>query len=169
MGWNTSAVFVETTDPAEALDGVGLTGLRVTEENVPWDTATSGMEVGFVFTARSGAWTQIWDPELRVVGGLIGSAPTLDTTSRVLAVVFSSVSSTYGFAWFEGGQLVRRVVYVDGAVAEQAGDLLPVEATMEFPEWGPDEDFVFEVVKTLTEYDDSDPAAPYRRHELPDW
>ncbi|MFD0556887.1 hypothetical protein FB566_2140 [Stackebrandtia endophytica] len=167
MGWNTTAVFVENTDPTAALAGVGLTDLRVTEENVPFDTATSKMEAGFVFTAQSGAWTEIWDPELRAVGRLIGAEPTIETTHRVLAVVFSSVASTYGFAWFEAGQLVRRVVYADGEVVDQAGDPLPMEATMEFPSWGPDEDFVFEVVKTLTDCD-VDYSTTYRRHELPE-
>ena len=100
-----------------------------------------------LYAAQTGRWTQVWDPSMRYAMG-IGQAAAADRENiaagtRVLAVIFSSVSTTYGFELFDDGVPTRSVVYADGEAVVESGEPLPVESTLALPSWGPDEDFVW--------------------------
>jgi hypothetical protein len=56
----------------------------------------------------------------------------------------------YGFAYFVDGDLRRQIIYNEGEIALEEGDPLPVETTMEFPSWGPDEEFIWAVIHAIT-------------------
>ncbi|GAA4904091.1 hypothetical protein LX16_3729 [Stackebrandtia albiflava] len=163
MGWNTGAAFVSSVTEEVALTAVGLTSDPA--EWVSADEATGAFATDVVFTSRCGDWTEIWDPELRVTARMLEKSTPVHS-GGLLAVVLSSVSSTYGFAWFQNGEAVRRAVFQDGEPVVSAGAALPVEAEIPIPSWGPDEDYVFAVVRKLTGWD-YDPDRRYRRHALP--
>jgi hypothetical protein len=143
MGWNTSALFIQGASTADAVavlgaatpaDGGGLVGA---------DEATGGLADGVLFAAETGGWAQVWDPSMQL-------APTCEPPGNALTVVFSSVASTYAFALFTAGEVVRELVHVDGEPVVDTGTPLPVEASVKFPSWGPDEDFLWAVIEAVT-------------------
>jgi hypothetical protein len=142
MGWNTSALFVRGLDPDAAVDLVGSGAFAPTGEQVTADEATSG-SAGVLFAASIGGWTQVWDPSMRFI--LVCEPP-----GAALSVMFSSVASTYAFTRFEAGAEVRQWVYSEGEFLVDEGAALPVEAGAQFPEWGPDEDFLWTVIEAET-------------------
>jgi len=73
--------------------------------------------------------------------------------ASLMAVVWSSVTSRYGFRFYENGALVRAVRYDHGEVASEEGDALPEEDDIEIPSWGPDEDWAFTIIERLTAID----------------
>ncbi|MFF3866770.1 hypothetical protein [Micromonospora sp. NPDC001898] len=156
MGWNTSAVFVAGHDPLAMLTSAAT----ATGEEVHGDEATSGLRHGVVYTARTGQWHELWDPSLVYV------TTEIDLTGRrALSVVFSSVSSSYGFTYHDGHTLARRLVYADGEPVVNEGAPLPVEQGLTFPEWGPDEDFVWAVIDDITGIT-FDPDRRYQVHQV---
>jgi hypothetical protein len=44
-------------------------------------------------------------------------------------------------------------LYDSGEIAEEVGEMLEQERGIEFPEWGPDEDYVFSMIERLTGID----------------
>ncbi|MEU0556474.1 hypothetical protein [Dactylosporangium sp. NPDC006015] len=142
MGWNTSALFVRG---ASAADAVGLLASPAVAEGapVPADEATSGLADGVLFAAETGGWAQVWDPSMAL-------APACDPPGDALSVIFSSVASTYAFTLSSGGEVVRQLVHADGEAVVDVGAPLPVEATVEIPSWGPDEDFLWAVIEAVT-------------------
>lgn len=141
MGWNTSAIFVDSHDPLT----LASAATRATGEQVGADTATSGRMRGFLYTARTGPWHELWDPSLEHVLTM----PDLGG-HRGLSVIFSSVSSSYGFSLYDERGLVRKIIYSDGEPVAEDGAPLAVEARLEFPSWGPDEDFLWAVIEDVT-------------------
>ncbi len=159
MGWNTSALFVQGVSAAEAVAVLAASAaLDPGDRLVGADEATSGLPDGVLFAAETGGWAQVWDPSMEL-------APASQPDGTALAVVFSSVASSYAFTLFAGGEVVRELVYVDGAPVIDNGAPLPVEATVEFPSWGPDEDFVWAVIEAVTGtgYPDAVPFQTWRR------
>ncbi|UWP79018.1 hypothetical protein [Dactylosporangium fulvum] len=77
-------------------------------------------------------------------------APACRPPAAGLSVVFSSVASTYAFTLFEGGAETRQFVSSEGETVVDEGTPLPVEAGVEIPEWGPDEDFIWAVIEAVT-------------------
>lgn len=154
MGWNTTALFVRDRSADDLIgflpDAVGhvLDGRRVTA-----DQAWSFSPGERVYVAETAGWGQLWDPEGRFVADVEGRSGTLKGT-RALAVLFSSVTSTYAFWLFDDGALVRRVCYVNGEPSDVLGGIvgepLPVEGRVEIPSWGPDEDFLWSVISDVT-------------------
>ncbi|GAA3204803.1 hypothetical protein ACFO1B_55830 [Dactylosporangium siamense] len=157
MGWNTSALFVQGSSTAEA---VALLAAAQLEPGrlVGADEATSGLADGVLFAAEAGGWVQVWDPAMEF-------APICEPPGTALTVVFASVASSYAFTLFEDGEVVRELVYADAEPVVDAGTPLPVEATVEIPSWGPDEDFVWAVIEAVTGtgYQDSQQFEVWRR------
>ncbi|WP_433181399.1 hypothetical protein [Actinoallomurus sp. CA-150999] len=111
-----------------------------------------------VYLAETAGWSQMWDPEGRFAGKVEGwlDRSELDTLkgTRALAVLFSSVMSTYAFWLFDDGGLVRHVCYENGqssnVLGGTVGEPLPIEDQVEIPSWGPDEDFLWSVIANVT-------------------
>jgi hypothetical protein len=155
MGWNTSALFIKNRTADEALSflpdvfAYEPAGLRVSAEE-----AMSGSPRGRIYLRTSGGWCELWDPDQRFaprVEDIIeidGSGILAGTTA--LAVLFSSVLSTYGFWLFEDGKLVRHAVFDSGKPVAAYGTPLPVESELEIPSWGHDEEFVWAVISAVT-------------------
>ncbi|MET7427256.1 hypothetical protein [Dactylosporangium sp. NPDC005555] len=141
MGWNTSALFVKgvSADAAVAL----LTPATPGPGQVGADEATGGLATGVFFAAETGGWAQVWDPSMEL-------APACDPPGDALAVMFSSVASSYAYTLFTAGEVTRRLVYADAVPVVDAGTPLPVESAVEIPSWGPDEDFVWAVIEAVT-------------------
>ncbi|MFI5937903.1 hypothetical protein [Actinoplanes sp. NPDC051494] len=128
--------------------------LAITEfsgELVAAEQATSAHEPEALYAADPGGWAQVWNPMMDLV---MGWEPT--DRADALVVFFSSVSSTYGFTLFTEGERTRHYVYAEGAVVEDEGTPLPVEAEIALPSWGPDEDFLWSIITAVTglRYDD---------------
>lgn len=140
MGWNTSALFVRGLDPDAAVSLLGA--FARTPETVSADQATSGA-LDEVLFASPGAWTAVWDPSMTL-------APVCLPPGSGLSVIFSSVASTYAFTLVEAGAEVREWVCSEGELAVDEGAPLPVEATVDLPSWGPDEDFLWTVIESVT-------------------
>ena len=157
MGWNTSALFVHGGTAAEAVAVLSGTARRHGDP-VTADEATSGLPEGVLFAAQVGGWAQVWDPSLELVA-------TCQPPGDALTVVFAGVSSSYAFTLFAGGEIVREVVYADTEAVIDNGPPLPVEATVDIPSWGPDEDFVWAVIEAVTGtgYPESTLFQPWRR------
>ncbi|GAB3825074.1 hypothetical protein ACFPIJ_64040 [Dactylosporangium cerinum] len=157
MGWNTSALFVQGSSTAETVALLAAARLDPAQL-VGADEATSGLADGVLFAAEVGGWTQVWDPSMVL-------APACDPPGTALAVIFSSVASTYAFTLFADGEVVRELVYADAEPVVDTGTPLPVEATVEIPSWGPDEDFVWAVIEAVTGtgYQDSQRFEVWRR------
>jgi hypothetical protein len=157
MGWNTSAMFVQGSSTAETVALLAAAHLDPGQLVGP-DEATSGRTEGVLFAAEVGGWAQVWDPSMELV-------PVCEPPGTALTVVFSSVASSYAFTLFAGGEVVRQLVYSDAEPVVDTGTPLPVEATVEIPSWGPDEDFVWAVIEAVTgtDYQDSQRFEVWRR------
>ncbi|MFG1998337.1 hypothetical protein ACGFNU_04230 [Spirillospora sp. NPDC048911] len=155
MGWNTSALFVRDRSVAEVVDGLRDAGnWQATGERVPADEASTQSAGGRLYLAENGGWCH-WDPDQRLVLDIdrllgLGSLGALKGT-RALALLFSSVSSTYGLWVFDDGVLVRSAIHHEGEMVQEFGDPLPVESRLEVPSWGPDEDFLWGVFQEVTD------------------
>jgi len=143
MGWNTSAMFVHGMGPDEAVGLIGTGVFAATGEWVAMERATSGLQDGTLFAAEAGGWAQVWDPSMTF-------APVCKPPGAGLAVVFSSVASTYAFTLFDGGVEVRQWVSSDGDLVIDEGTPLAAEAGVDIPAWGPDEDFLWTVIEAVT-------------------
>ena len=143
MGWNTSVLFRQGVTADEAVDDLAIT--EFSGELVAAEQATSALKPDALYAAESGGWAQVWNPMMDVVMGWEPTDP-----GGALVVFFSSVSSTYGFTLFTDGERTRHYVYADGAVAEDEGTPLPVEAEIALPSWGPDEDFLWSIITAVT-------------------
>jgi hypothetical protein len=159
MGWNTTALFVRgrSVDDLvgclpDVVDYVLHDRQSIAEE------AWSGSPGERVYLAETAGWTQIWDPEGRIAGKVEGwlergDLGTLKGT-QALAVLFSSVMSTYAFWLFDDSGLVRHICYESGVSSNVLGGIvgepLPIEGQVEIPSWGHDEDFVWSVIKNVT-------------------
>ncbi|MEV4517345.1 hypothetical protein AB0K00_51380 [Dactylosporangium sp. NPDC049525] len=143
MGWNTSALFIQNASTADAVAVLTPTALARDGRLVGVDEATSGLADGVLFAAETGGWAQVWDPSMEL-------ALACEPPGNALTVVFSSVTSSYAFTLFTAGEVVRELVYVDGDPVVDTGTPLPVEASVEFPSWGPDEDFLWTIIEAVT-------------------
>ncbi|TDD08023.1 DUF6928 family protein [Nonomuraea diastatica] len=105
------------------------------------------------FAERDG-WCHMWDTDQRIsidVGNLLESgALTALKGTRALAVLFSSVSSIYGFWLWDDGELARGVVFHNGEPVVDDGEPLPAESRADISSWGPDEDFLWAVINDVT-------------------
>ena len=150
MGWNTSALFVQGSPRLGngRTAGHGAPGPRPGSGPGPGPAGWSGRtrrpraRGGVLFAAEVGGWTQVWDPSMEL-------APACSPPGNALTVVFSSVASSYAYTLFAGGEPCGRLVYAD-ANASRHRHPLPVESTVEIPSWGPDEDFVWAVIESVT-------------------
>ncbi|MFI0453979.1 hypothetical protein [Actinomadura sp. 6N118] len=155
MGWNTSALFVRGRSVAEVVDGLPDAGnWQATGERVSADAASSQSPGGRLYLSEGGGWCHLWDPDQRLVLDVdrlldLGSLGALKGT-RALALLFSSVSSTYGLWLHDDRALTRNVVYHNGEIVQESGDPLPYESRIEMPSWGPDEDFLWGVFEDVT-------------------
>jgi len=165
MGWNTSALFVRDRSVGEVLDLLpDVFGYDPTGEKLPADHAWSSSPGQRLYLSDEGGWCQLWDPDQRIpprVGGLIEmDGPGALKGTRALAVVFSSVTSTYALWLYDDASLVRHVCFKDGEPAPVFGDFvggpLPIEDQIEVPSWGPDEDFLWSVIRAVTRCDADD-------------
>jgi hypothetical protein len=141
MGWNVGALFVKGLTAAEAVAALGPA--RPLGRVVEADEATSG-STGDVYATVAGGWAQAWTPSIDL---LFEYEPGEESA---LTVLFGSVSSIYGFTYYEDGEFLRQVIYSDGEAEVDEGQPLPVEGTMTIAEWGPDEDFVWKVIESVT-------------------
>ncbi len=136
------ALYLSGLTPAETVAQVAPA--KPTGRTVDADEAMSGQRDEFVYAASANGWGQVWTPLLDLVEDY-----EPEEGSALLAM-FTSVSNVYGFRYFEDGQFRRQIIYMDGEVVLEEGEPLPVEASITFPDWGPDEDFVWEVAGSVT-------------------
>lgn len=150
MGWNTSALFVESPRQV-VLEAIASLG-SLTDRELHYTEATLGALAPAMAIAELDGWTELWDPscDLPLSPAHEPLRKALSRNGRALAVFWSSVTSQYGFWLYERGQLVRAVRYDHGEVAEQEGSPLAAEADIELPSWGMDEDWAFTIVERLT-------------------
>ncbi|MFB7718468.1 DUF6461 domain-containing protein [Nocardia sp. NPDC056100] len=140
MGWKVNGLIVEGTVDAARLPGrPHETGETVAIDGVYERHCDYGIAV-------VGGWTFIADPEF-LVSFNDEAAQALSVGGRALAWVTNSVASLHGFAWYVDGVAIRRIMYAEGAIADESGEPLPAEALV--PEPG-DEDYVFEMMARLT-------------------
>lgn len=155
MGWNTTALFVRGRSIDELIDTLPDVVDYVPQDvPVSAEQATSGSPGDRIYLAETAEWCQLWDPDARIAGSAVGWLDSGELQSlkgtQALAVVFSSVTSMYGFWLLDDGRLTRHVLYENGDPAESFGERLPIEGRIDIPSWGPDEDFLWSVVKDVT-------------------
>jgi hypothetical protein len=155
MGWNTSALFVRDRSIDDVLGFLpDVFEYEPTRKELTADYAWSSSPGRCLYLADEGGWCQLWDPDQRIpprVGDLIEmDGPGALKGTQALAVVFSSVMSTYALWLYDDANLVRHICFMDGEPAEVFGEPLPVEAQIEIPSWGPDEDFLWSVIRAVT-------------------
>lgn len=143
MGWTANGLLVEGTVDLARLPG----HTEDSGENVDLGQAFS-RPVDYAVAVIDG-WTSILDPHLLLTFD-DDAVLALAGDRRALAYAAHSVSDTYGFTWYSGGQPLRRVIYSAGEIADETGGVLPEEARLE-P--GIDEDFVFDIIAGLTGLD----------------
>jgi len=150
MGWNTSALFVEAPRQV-VLDAIASLA-KLTEHELHFTEASLGKLAPKMAIAELEGWTELWDPtfEISLSPAHEPLRRALSLHGRVLAVLWSSVASQYGFWLYERGSLVRAVRYDHGEVADQQGAPLPQEADIELPSWGMDEDWAFTILERIT-------------------
>ncbi|MFG1947372.1 hypothetical protein [Nonomuraea sp. NPDC048826] len=146
MGWNTSALFVRDRSIEEVAGCLADAAYAPGHDRASADQAWSGRPGRRLYLAESGGWCQLWDPDQRIPFEI----ESFLKGTRVLAVVFAGVSSVYGFWLYDDGELVRGSVLENGEPVVDLGEPLPVEARVRIPEWGPDEDFLWEVIGDVT-------------------
>jgi hypothetical protein len=155
MGWNTSALFVEGREPDTVLRFFPDVFEYVdTGDRVTADAAWSASPGERLYVAKTGDYCQVWDPDQRFVPRIENMFESAGTRrlfgTRVLALAFSSVTSTYGFWLYDDANLVRRVHFESGKELEPLGEPLPCEADAKLPDWGHDEDFLWHIARSLT-------------------
>jgi hypothetical protein len=143
VGWNTGVLFVRGLTTAEAV--ASLAEAETVGHTVEADVATSGAPADEAYAAVSGGWAQVWTTSIDL---LEDYEPEDDETA--LFGLFGSVSGIFGFRYFEDGEFRRQLLFSEGATVLDQGEPLPVEATTTFPDWGPDEDFVWSVIESVT-------------------
>ncbi|MFI0446949.1 hypothetical protein [Actinomadura sp. 6N118] len=155
MGWNTSALFVRgrSIDEVEA-SLPDVVDYVPTEEQVSADHAWSQSPGQRLYLAETDGWCQLWDPDQRLPPN-VDRWLTLDALgalkgTQALAVLLSSVMSTYALWLYDDCELVRHVSFVNGEPTTEIGASLQVESGIDVPSWGPDEDFVWAVIKDVT-------------------
>lgn len=158
MGWNTSALYLHGSTAEQAV--ASLAPAVPTGEWVGPDEATGGLRPDALFAADRDGWAEVWNPAMDLVPVYRPAGP-----ATALAVMFSSVASTYGFTLHAGHAVRRQYVVSEGEVVADAGEPLPVEASVEVPSWGPDEDFLWAVIAAVTgiRYDET---VRYRAYQL---
>ena len=159
MGWNTTALFVRDRSVDELVASLpDVLDYVLDGEQVSADQAWSFSPSERVYLAETDGWVQMWDPEGRFAGKVEdwqdgGSFGVLKGT-LALAVLFSSVMSTYAFFLFDDGGVVRPSCYQNGEPSDvlggTVGEPLPIENQVEIPSWGPDEDFLWSVIADVT-------------------
>jgi len=156
MGWNTSALFVKDRTADQVLSFLpDVFAYEPRGQQVSAEEAMSGSPRGRICLTTSEGWCQLWDPDQRFAPrveamiGMDGSGILAGTTA--LAVLFSSVLSTYGFWLFEDGKLIRHAMFDTGKPVAEYGTPLPVEGEVDVPSWGHDEDFIWSVITAVTD------------------
>ncbi|WP_405111236.1 hypothetical protein OG559_01180 [Micromonospora sp. NBC_01405] len=152
MGWNTAALFVHKLPAAEVLAALpSRYATEPTGDSVQADGATASFPGDRLYTAERDQWCQVWDPNSLIAFEVddLSTRGALANT-RVLAVLFASVSSSYAFWLYDHGSLARHVFFADGAPVAESGAPLPVEGEVSLPVWGPDEDFLWAVIREVT-------------------
>lgn len=140
MGWTANGLLVEGTIDAARLPGhPGDSGETV-------DLAQAFSRPVDYAVAEVDGWTSILDPHILVTFD-DDAVLALSGTRRALAYAAHSVSDTYGFGWYSGGQPIRRIIYSAGELADETGGVLPDEARLEADI---DEDFIFDIIANLT-------------------
>lgn len=155
MGWNTSALFIEAQRQV-VLDAIA-SHCEPTERELDFTEASRQQLAPELAIAELDGWTELWNPsgELVVASAAEALRRSLSRKRRVLAVTWSSVTSQYGFRFYENGALVRAVHYDHGEPCEEEGERLPEEDGIELPSWGPDEDWAFTIIERLTAIDNA--------------
>ncbi|GAA2700600.1 hypothetical protein [Nonomuraea recticatena] len=159
MGWNTTALFVHDRSVDDLVDSLAdVVSCLKDDQQVTADQAWSFSPGDRVYIVETAGWAQMWDPDGWFAGNVKGwldrgGLGALKGT-QALAVQFSSVMSTYAFWLFDDGELVRHVCYENGEPSNILGGIvgepLSIEDQVEFPSWGPDEDFLWSVIENVT-------------------
>ncbi|MFB4273175.1 hypothetical protein [Nonomuraea sp. GTA35] len=160
MGWNTSALFVRDRSIEDVLGFLpDVFEYKPTRKELTAEYAWSSSPGQCLYLADEGGWCQLWDPDQRIptrVGDLVEmDGPGVLKDTQALAVVFSSVKSTYALWLYEDAHLVRFICFMDGEPVEVFGEPLPIEVQIEVPSWGPDEDFLRSVIRAVTGLNDN--------------
>ncbi|MFB7867890.1 hypothetical protein [Streptomyces sp. NPDC056069] len=162
MGWNTSALFVRDRSSEDVLGFLpDVLEYTPTGEEVAAESAWAGSPGQRLHLSDEGDWCQLWDPDQRFpprVGLRIErDGPGTLQVTQALAVLFSSITSTYALWLYDEGTLVRHISFRDGEPAQVFGavvaDPLPAEVRAEIPSWGPDEDYLWNVIEAVTGLD----------------
>ncbi|GLU48812.1 hypothetical protein [Nocardiopsis ansamitocini] len=155
MGWNTAVLFVRDRSFEDVLTIVDA-ATAVAGAQVGEDEAISGSSFDEVYLGRDGRWTVLWDPnQIHVLEAVGQASPGIPPAcavpgTSVLAAVFSSVSGIYGFWLYDDAEAVRHTMFQDGAPIKDLGRPLDVEVGQPVPDWGPDEDYLWAVITSVT-------------------
>ena len=156
MGWNSSAIWIEDRTREDLLGLLpDIFSFTPTGRMVSFDEATTSRFAPNLAVARVGNWQALWNPDMRFVERIEvlledRYAARIASGTRVLAILFSSVTSTYAFWLFEDARLVRAAVFETGEATRDEGEPLPCEADAPVPSWGHDEGYLFHLVDNLT-------------------
>jgi hypothetical protein len=154
MGWNTSALFIFERSTEDLINFLPDVFDYTATAEVDGEQAMSGSPGGRIYVAHNGAWCEMWDPDERFpprVDAMIEQdGERILRHTRALAVLFSSVTSTYGLWLYDDGRLGRHAMYESGDLVASLGEALPIEAELPIPTWGPDEAFLWGVIEHVT-------------------
>lgn len=171
MGYNTAFLMVEGVTAAGAsglldalFDAADLFAPAANEadlDGVDFEAASSQFLHPNLALGAAGGWAVLWDPNAQLRRSDFPQA--VSRGRRALACRFGSVDSRYGFHYSVDGVLRRAAVFQGNAVEESVGAALPEEAGLAAPVWGPDEDYLFEIMARLTGVSQGDlEAATYQ-------
>ncbi len=169
MGFNTAFLMIEGATAADA-DQLLRTHFEAADlfaasrKEIEFEAASASSLPPNVALGMVGGWAVLWADTALVWGEF----PQAASSGRcVLACLLSSVGSCYGFSWFADGALRRAAIFQEGAHIENVGEPLAEEAGLSVPDWGPDEEYVFELTARLTGVSQSDlMAALYQTVEF---
>lgn len=157
MGYNMAFLMIEDVSAEGAMDlfdsrfDVADMFASPTEPMIFDWAASSSLDPNLAL-GEVGRWAVFWDPH----SGLMDSGFPLAASQdhRVFTALLGSADDRYECGWFVGG-------------IERPEAVLSAGAGLSIPDWGVDEDFVFEVMERLTGITLADlMAASYRRLEF---
>ncbi len=157
MGYNTAFLMIEGVSAAGAMD---LFDSRFDAADLfaspntalLFEEAVSSFLHPDLALGEAGGWAVFWDPSAGLISSGFPLAASRDR--RVFTALLGSADSRFECGWFAGG-------------TERPEAVRSAGAGLNIPEWGADEDFVFEVMERLAGITCADLAAAlYRRLEF---
>jgi hypothetical protein len=134
MGWALNVQLVEGCTAAELAAELGG---RLDEGSTADGLTALSAHDGPAWIGEVHGWGVVCDPAF---AHSQQDHLELSRGRRVLALLLHTTATVYGVSWYVDGATVRRAVYVEGEVAESAGEPLPQERVPDPPhaeDWAP--------------------------------